>query len=66
MTGYIIFIAGFVALAVYCLVRGLMARHKALLSSDDNDEERRLAKAYLQRAALCIFIGLSIFLTRIL
>lgn len=66
MNGYLVFSIAFITLAAYCLIRWIMARHKALRDSDNSDEERQLAKAYLQRAALCILIGLSIFLTRIL
>ncbi|MDE6564371.1 MAG: hypothetical protein K2L92_06040 [Muribaculaceae bacterium] len=43
-----------------------MARRKAVPGSDDYQEERRLAKAYLQRAAFNAFIALLIFFTKIL
>lgn len=66
MTGYLIFVAGFLALAIYCLVRCIMARRKAVPGSEDYEEEKRLAKAYLQRAAFNAFIALLIFFTKIL
>ena len=59
MTGYLIFVSGFLALAIYCLVRGIMARRKAVPGNGDYEEEKRLAKAYLQRAAFNAFIGSS-------
>lgn len=66
MNGYLVFSIAFIALAAYCLIRWIMARHKAVRDSDNSDEERQLAKAYLQRAALCIFIGALIFLVKVL
>lgn len=65
MNGYIVFSIAFIALAAYCPIRWIMARHKALRDSDNSDEERQLAKAYIQRAAFAAFIGILIFLTKI-
>lgn len=66
MNGYLVFSIAFIALAAYCLIRWIMARHKALRDSDNSEEERRQAKAYLQRAAFCTFIGALIFLVKVL
>lgn len=66
MNGYIVFSIAFIALAAYCLIRWIMARHKVLRDSDNSEEERRQAKEYLQCAAFCTFIGALIFLVKVL